>query len=361
MKKITINLLLVLMLLPVSIYGQEKGPNMSFEKTTHDFGTIKEEDGNVIHKFKFVNTGSVPVIIKKVHASCGCTSPGWSKQPIVPGATGYISATYNPKNRPGKFNKSITVISNANEGLIRLHIKGDVIPKAREIKDIYPKKIGSIRAKTNHMAFGKVYHDQKQNKNLEIVNVSDHDVKLVFKGLPDHIHLKSLPAVLKPKEKGLIEGTFDATKINDWGFVISRIKMEDQNSQGPERLTISASIYENFSDMTEEERENAPKVVFENKDFNFGTIPQNTSIERKFNFKNTGKSDLIIRKVKASCGCTVVKPEKKLIKPGESSSMKAIFKSGRRKGRQNKVITVITNDPNQAVIRLHLRGTVSNS
>ena len=74
---------------------------------------------------------------------------------------------------------------------------------------------------------------------------------------------------------------------------------------------------------------------------------------------NEGKSDLVIRKVKASCGCTAIEPEKTVIAPGEKTSIKAIFNSRGKSGRQNKSITVITNDPLASNILLRIQGTVN--
>lgn len=104
---------------------------IEFKEKEFDFGTIKEEDGNVTTAFEFKNTGNVPLIINGVSASCGCTTPDWSKEPIAPGATGFVKASYNTTNRPGPFRKSITVRSNASEPSITLFIAGDVTPKPK--------------------------------------------------------------------------------------------------------------------------------------------------------------------------------------------------------------------------------------
>ena len=63
-----------------------------------------------------------------MQASCGCTTPDWSKEPIAPGKKGFVKASYNPAGRPGNFNKSVTVTS--NQGTQVLYIKGQVVPKA---------------------------------------------------------------------------------------------------------------------------------------------------------------------------------------------------------------------------------------
>jgi len=102
---------------------------ITFEKNTHDFGKIKEQDGLATYSFTFKNTGDAPLVINRVNASCGCTTPNWTKEPILPGKSGTITASYNPAGRPGPFIKTISVFSNAGPNPVTLSIKGDVIPR----------------------------------------------------------------------------------------------------------------------------------------------------------------------------------------------------------------------------------------
>ena len=108
----------------------QNAPEITFENMVHDFGTFNEEQGNVTHTFEFTNTGKSDLIVQNVSASCGCTTPNWTKAPVKPGEKGVIEATYNPTNRPGAFTKTITVTTNADT--VTLTIKGEVIPKNRE-------------------------------------------------------------------------------------------------------------------------------------------------------------------------------------------------------------------------------------
>lgn len=100
-----------------------KPEHMVFNEDSHDFGAIPEGPA-AEYEFKFKNTGSEPIVITKVHASCGCTTPSYSKEPVKPGETGTVKAVYNTQGRPNPFNKSITVVSNA--GTKVLVIKGTV-------------------------------------------------------------------------------------------------------------------------------------------------------------------------------------------------------------------------------------------
>lgn len=114
-----------------------KAPEITFEKTTHDFGTLKK-GSPVVYKFKYKNTGKEPLIIFDCKAGCGCTTPRCSKEPLKPGKTGYIEVHYDSM-RVGHFGKEIMVTSNAKNGVVALVIKG-VIQGDTEGTDGAPAK-----------------------------------------------------------------------------------------------------------------------------------------------------------------------------------------------------------------------------
>jgi hypothetical protein len=103
-----------------------KAAEVKFEKETHDFGSIPQGTP-ATYEFVFKNTGKSPLIITNAAASCGCTTPDWTREPIKPGKTGTVKATYNAAS-PGPFTKSVTVISNAKNSTVILYLKGDVKP-----------------------------------------------------------------------------------------------------------------------------------------------------------------------------------------------------------------------------------------
>ncbi|RYE23539.1 MAG: DUF1573 domain-containing protein [Sphingobacteriales bacterium] len=102
--------------------------NLAFKTEVHDFGTIAEGPA-ADYEFTFTNTGKEPILIQHVQASCGCTTPSYSKDPVLPGKQGSIKASYNTAGRPNAFTKTITVTSNAGNKV--LTIKG-VVEKAPE-------------------------------------------------------------------------------------------------------------------------------------------------------------------------------------------------------------------------------------
>jgi len=129
MKKILASILFIFAVVSLVI-AQENKAEITFEKLTHDFGTIKEADGPVSCTFKFKNTGTGMLVIYQAIASCGCTSPTYPKEPIKPGAEGEIKVTYNGTGKtPGKFDKVITLRTNTKDEIVRLKVKGTMIGK----------------------------------------------------------------------------------------------------------------------------------------------------------------------------------------------------------------------------------------
>jgi hypothetical protein len=130
MKKLLLFVMAIFMAFSVS--AQEQQPQIiEIAEKTHDFGTIKEEDGRVSHVFTFKNVTEGVLTIKNVRASCGCTTPAWSKEPIAPQGEAQITVTYNASGRPGAFHKSVTVtLSDGTQDFTQvLFIKGKVTPK----------------------------------------------------------------------------------------------------------------------------------------------------------------------------------------------------------------------------------------
>lgn len=341
------------------VSAQNVKPVMKFDSKEHDFKTFKEEEGQTSHSFEFINTGSQPVIIKNVRTSCGCTSPNWSRQPIAPGQKGFIKATYNPKNRPGPFNKSITVSANTDPAVTILRIKGNVVGRVKTLADLYPRNMSGLRLKNNHLSFTKVKTTEVKEHMMDVYNDSDQSITIGFKRVPAHLKLRLEPEKLGPKQKGKIIASYDAKLKKDWGFSIDYLDvLINQEYKQGNRLTISANLVEDFSVMTKEELAKSPKVKFEKSVFDFGQLTQGEKAETVFVMKNEGKSDLIIRKTKASCGCTAIAPSTKIIKAGEASEIKVVFNSRGKRGRQNKLITVITNDPINSEMKLRVTGNI---
>lgn len=104
---------------PTANPNQNADLSMKFKNEDHNFGNVPEGP-SVSYDFEFKNISAEPIILSNVQASCGCTTPTWPKEPIAPGKSGKITATYSTQGRPGGFNKTITVTSNAGTKVLKI-------------------------------------------------------------------------------------------------------------------------------------------------------------------------------------------------------------------------------------------------
>lgn len=118
-------ILLAAVTLLASIQMASAQAQIKFDKLTHDFGTFAEDNATQKCTFTFTNVGDQPLIINQAVASCGCTVPTYTKQPIMPGQKGTITITYDGKGKfPGHFKKTVTVRTNGTPEMTRLYVEG---------------------------------------------------------------------------------------------------------------------------------------------------------------------------------------------------------------------------------------------
>lgn len=151
-----------------------------FIEDKHDFGMV-EEGVNALWEFKFKNTGTDTIRLQQtdVRASCGCTTPSWSKDPIPPGAMGSVSAQFNSAGRPGVFNKNVTV---SYQGAVvkMLTIKGVVIkPDTAKVSEAQKKKSPLFWAEKTTHQFGKVERGQKVVTKIVVKNNGKDSLEIV--------------------------------------------------------------------------------------------------------------------------------------------------------------------------------------
>ena len=113
-------------------WAQSKA-DLKFDKTTHNFGTFSEKDPIVSCVFTFTNVGDAPLVIHQAIASCGCTVPEYTQEPVMPGKKGTIKITYNGTGKyPGHFKKSITIRTNAKTEMMRIYVEGNMTTEKKQ-------------------------------------------------------------------------------------------------------------------------------------------------------------------------------------------------------------------------------------
>lgn len=109
---------------------EQSGPVITFKEKSIDFGDITQGD-KVSHTFELTNSGSAPLVISNVAATCGCTVPSWPKEPVAPGKSAEIKVSFNSAGKMGKQNSVVRIYSNASEPIEKVSLISNVLPKTK--------------------------------------------------------------------------------------------------------------------------------------------------------------------------------------------------------------------------------------
>jgi hypothetical protein len=333
----------------------QQAKQLTFREETHDFGSIDELKGPVTHEFVFTNNSPRPVKILKVQASCGCTTPGWSKELVAPGKNGFIQASYDPKGRPGFFTKSLTVTTDLEANPIILQIKGQVTNDAKPAASDYPVAKGNLKMKVSSFNMGRVYvKDEYVVREFAVMNAGADPI--VFTGkynTPSYIRVDVQPATLAAGDKGMVKISYNGAKKNLYGFQSDNVQIETDDKISPVKsFSVYATLEDFFPEMTAAELTKAPQLTFDSYSLDLGNVKGNTETEKEVLFTNTGKRELLLKSIQPNCACITVSPSKTSLKPGESGILKIFFNPQERSGTQNKAISFYSNDPKNPVQRL---------
>lgn len=326
---------------------------MSVDNPNYDFGKIWEEDGDVTCNFVVKNTGNAPLVINRVTASCGCTTPNWTKEPIAPGATGTVTATYSAKNRPGPFSKTISVYSNGKDGAYILTIKGEVLSKAKNPEANYPVQMGDFRLKTTNVVFNSVSNQQTVNQSIQVYNNGKAPLKISFGNVPGYMTVTSSPALLEPGKEGNITIAFNAAASKKYGQLIDNITvLLDGKKVAGQTIKTTATVIDDFSNLSAAQKASAPVLVIAPASINFNNLKQEKT--KIFKITNTGKSALTIHSISSSSSVISVSKGKKEIKPGETVEYKVFVDTQNVTKNISGVINIVANDPNSPTKNIYV-------
>ena len=358
MKKIFSTLCMTLV--AVVMMGQQ--PVITFEKTEHDFGKINESDGRVSVVFEFKNEGMAPLILSNVRASCGCTTPTWTKEPVEPGQTGSITVTYNPNGRPGRFQKTVTITSNAKEPTAKVYIKGEVIPKQAKPVNKYTVAVGDLSMKAKLLDLGTIKKGEKKTGELEYANLTqaDHRVDLATNAADAFLISQVSLAAPKANETGKFIFALDSKNTKLYGpveafvYVVVDGKKELSDTY---KLTVKANIVEDFSALTTEQKQQAPIIEVANE-LNAGKIAAGKNLKYILPVKNTGVNPLEVRRAYSTEKALTVKAPK-AVKSGKKGAVAIdINTKGMQAGAYSREVVIITNDYQNPVKRVKISFTV---
>lgn len=338
----------------------QNGAQISVNETSFNFGNINEADGPASHIFLIKNTGSAPLVITRVTASCGCTQPEYSKEPIAPGKTGELKITFDPKGRPGPFHKSVLVYSNGKKGSYPLAVKGNVKPKTLQPALVYPYSIGELKLHTKTVLFSTIRPDETLSERVHILNDSQKSLSVQLGKVPNYFTVEIQPSTLQPGETGEISILLDAAVAKRKGRVTAELPITISSTDQKEvssQIQLAANIIDNFNKLSSSEKAQAPVAHLSGTLLELGQLPTKGSIipliggkaSISFDITNTGKSPLQIYSVTSDDERLDISGGKKELKPGATATFKVSVRPKDVKTKLESLINVVCNDPDGPV------------
>jgi hypothetical protein len=327
--------------------GDEK---VTFNEKKHDFGLIPEKGGNVNFDFVLTNNSTGVLLINNVKASCGCTTPSWTKTPIEPKKSGKITVSYNPNGQRGSFLKSITIYTNLSVTPLTLQISGEVtnglIPEKTE--EIYPVALEDYLLKDKELNFGKLDISDSKTIRLEVFNNSDKP--MAQKITPPPFFAVNYSPVVEPKTESIVEITFLAKAHNEYGYAKGDLVFYIDGKK--QFFPYSALILDDFDKWSPNKKDNSGKLNANATVINFGNF--STGTIRTLKLSNSGNSTLNIKNIQSSSPWVVPSKTTFVINKGEITEVKLNVNKSKITSSFVSILSIISDDPKNPVFEVKI-------
>jgi hypothetical protein len=284
----------VLSLLTVSIHAEIK-----WMATDYDFGVIKEIAGTQEGKIDLVNLGPDSTFIRRVKASCGCTATSYTTKVLAPGDTASVRFRYDPKGRPGRFDKNVKVYIGKDENPVILTLHGSVIGDVETMKGKYPIEAGALRLSTKILDAGDVTYGSARHLFLYGYNQTTDTIHPQAIDVPEELTVNCSPEYVGPGDIVTISAYFNTLHNILPGDNIYSFNLESDNrKESPTtKITFSARVVPDTSGMTPDEIAMSGKCYLYPERIDLGVISDNKEKKAEFTISNEGKSPLRITRI----------------------------------------------------------------
>lgn len=314
---------------------------ISWLKTTLDFGAFNENQGPVTARMPYVNTGDEELVIIAARASCGCTTPRFDKTELAPGDTAYLTVTFDPAGRPGRFNKKITVDTNTEPRRSTLHVTGVVIGAPATVAARYPVEMGPLRLSASTALLGTAQKMHAKTVFIDGYNATGDSITPRIADTPRWLDVSAGPRTVPPGERVAFNFLIRPDNSPLYGMVADSVTVipDVKKPEVSFRLPVVVTFEDDFSKLSAEDYRKAPVAVVSDSRLNLGKESKG-----HFAVSNKGKSPLLIRRIYTlDHGLGIGKWPAK-IKPGKSASIDLTVEPSGTPATVGKVI-IITNDP----------------
>ena len=340
-------------------------PQVTWLEKQHDFGVFKEENGKVSCQMRAVNTGTEPLIIIKTQVGCGCTAINYNEDAIQPGDTATVIITYNPSGRPGQFTKEALIFTNTVPKRSVLEITGNVIPTDATLDKQYPLQSGALRISQKNIPFGELTKGKNRTLYLSAYNASTDTIVVSVKGRKEHIRPSLVPDTVPPARVTALTVHYLPGHAPQWGLNTDTLTLVNHPLgsalESSADVYVMAQVMENFGELSEQQRRNAPVVAVDCDDrLDFGTMTAGKTVTRTFKVTNKGKDQLIIRRLWVPEDEDItIKVDRTEVKRSKSATVTVTVDTTHTQGELfNVPLTLLCNDPESPRLTIRLVGII---
>ncbi len=351
----------VLLVSCFAINAQTKLENgVEINKIVHNFGDIMLGSGPVGCKFTLTNNSERPAIIYNVTTTCGCTDIVWTREPIRAGEKGEIKITYSNDEGPYPFDKSVTLYMSDLKKPVILKLRGVSVAKPRPMTEQFPVHYGPLGMKESEMKCGNLEQGGSKSNTVTVANLGTTPLKVSFTNVSEHLQVSLSRNPIPPGETSEMTFTVNSDR-SLWGkntYMATPVinGKTYRNRNGRSSFSVWAFTKENFSHMTDAERQKGPMPRFETSTYSFGKAKAGDQITASFTFKNEGKSDLRVYKVDTD-GADFSPVYIPVASPGKEITFNVrIDTKGMKAGESMTIVTLTTNSPSRPIINLFISG-----
>ncbi len=335
--------------------------SVKFEEQSWNFGDVEENGGAVTHVFHFINTSKRPVVVLDVSASCGCTSPSFSRKPVLPGQKGEIIVAFDPINRPGRFSKGVVVRLSSNES-VTLKVEGNVLPREKSVDELYPFEVGAgVRLDSNFHAFSYVGRGEKAQATIVVYNTSDKDATIELRPTKQSGLLRvEAPKMLKAQSLNKIVLTYDIAPDSERYGSLDDVFAVAVNGKKSRTLISTHAIAVDKFDAAIDDM-SAPSCVLSKNFIKFGDVKRGSRVEnRDVELINDSEAELIVRAVEwksDAMECSLKAGD--VLKAGEKRVIKVSLNTLKCDyGVWTDRVSVITNAPERPMFSVRVTAIV---
>ena len=357
--------LLVVALVCHAMAIAQQGSAVRFDSLTADFGHINETDGVVSRSFTAVNEGSESVTIKEIVSTCDCTSTHQRAATLAPGESLSFEVMFDPKNRPGRFERTLFVMVSDSDIPIELTITGRVIPRERTPEEIYPYHMGGgLRLDTTFASFTYIEHGKEYAMQIAYINTLGKSLTLRFvPSLESGVLSIEHPTIIEPHAVGDITFRY-SLPLNSrrYGQLDDRLWVEVDGERSRLMVTSYGVAVDNF-DLIDDIL--SPRAVYSKKNIKFGDVNHSSScITQTFELRNEGGAPLYVRSVE--CESDAVKCSLrggKRVAEGKSLRLKLRLRPRKIDAAGNFIsrLRIVTNDPMTPLQVIRLTAVVTDT